>query len=102
MKQTIAYITDIHLDEAYLTDIGVDPRTNWQRLLDDVNARGISSIIFGGDIGEPAANAWFFDTLKDYNLQLTLGNHDTFLEVRKHFSIPDWKYTTEAYYIKED
>jgi Icc protein len=102
MKQTIAYITDIHLDEAYLTEIGVDPRKNWQRLLDDVQARGIRSIIFGGDIGEPAANAWFFDTLKGYNLQLTLGNHDTFLEVRKHFTIADWKYTTEAYHTKED
>jgi 3',5'-cyclic-AMP phosphodiesterase len=100
MKQTIAYITDIHLDETYVTQIGVDPRANWQRILDDVQARGIRSIIFGGDIGEPSAHAWFFESLKGFNLQLTLGNHDTFAEVSKHFKRGEWQ--EEAYYAYED
>src|SRR5688572_27775032 len=100
MNQTIAYITDIHLDETYLTQIGVDPKANWQRILDDVKARGIHSIIFGGDIGEPSAHTWFFESLKEFNLQLALGNHDTFAKVSKHFKREEWQ--DEAYYATED
>lgn len=102
MTKTIAYITDIHLDESYLAEIGVDARTNWQHILADVKAKGIHSIIFGGDIGEMAANAWFFESLKEYDLQLTLGNHDTFAEVRKHVHKEAWKDKTEGYYSVED
>lgn len=102
MTRTIAYITDIHLDEAYLADIGVNARDNWKHILADVQARGIRSIIFGGDIGEATSNAWFFDSLKDYNLQLTLGNHDTFTEARKHFDKAEWKDKAEGYYSLED
>ncbi|HYH15945.1 MAG TPA: metallophosphoesterase [Flavisolibacter sp.] len=102
MTRTIAYITDIHLDEAYLTEIGVNPKNNWKRILDDIQARGIGSIIFGGDIGEPAANAWFFDSLKTYELDITLGNHDTFMEVSRHFKKKEWQYQTAGYYTNED
>jgi len=102
MRRTIAYITDLHLDEAYVSEIGVNARSNWKRLLADVQSRGIGSLIFGGDIGEAAANAWFFDSLKDYDLQLTLGNHDTFAEARKHFHHEAWDGKAEAYYSQED
>lgn len=102
MTKTIAYITDIHLDEAYLTEIGVSARDNWKRILTDVQSRGIHSIIFGGDIGEAAANAWFFESLKDYDLQLALGNHDTFAEARQHFQKKEWKSKAEGYYSREN
>jgi 3',5'-cyclic AMP phosphodiesterase CpdA len=102
MNQTIAYITDIHVDEAYIADIGVNARANWQRILDDVRNRGIRSIIFGGDIGEATAQPFFFDSLKAYQLQLTLGNHDTFAEVSRHFYNEAWKEKGEAYSAQEE
>jgi Icc protein len=62
MKKTITYITDIHLDEKFSMDNGVDARKNWNIILADINQRQIDEVIFGGDIGEAAANKYFWDT----------------------------------------
>ena len=62
MNQKIAYITDIHLDEKFPLDTGVDTRENWKIILNDISSRGINEIIFGGDIGEKTANKWFFES----------------------------------------
>ena len=83
MKQ-VAYITDIHLDDSFPIDAGVDPRKNWQTIFDDVQKRNITDIILGGDIGEPVSLAWFFNSLKGYKLNMSLGNHDKFKEIIKY------------------
>jgi Icc protein len=82
----IAYITDLHVDEDFPIENGADPRRNWELILQDIRQRGISDVIFGGDIGEKETNAWFFKTLEEFNLCITLGNHDEFGEATKHYT----------------
>lgn len=81
-----AYITDLHLDESFTTENGVDARRNWLKILDDVKSRDISKIIFGGDIGEASSNSWFFKSLEEFDLNLTLGNHDSFENSIKYYN----------------
>jgi 3',5'-cyclic AMP phosphodiesterase CpdA len=76
--KTIAFVTDIHLDEGLFEELGVDSRKQWQLILKDIAARGITEIIFGGDIGASSTYPWFFQSVKDYNFRFILGNHDTF------------------------
>lgn len=101
MDQKIAYITDIHLDEKFPLDIGVDTRKNWRTILNDISSRGIDEIIFGGDIGERAANKWFFESLRPYSIAITLGNHDYYDEVIRHYSFGVVEKRTELYYCQE-
>ena len=102
----IAYITDIHLDEKFTLDEGVDARKNWLIILEDVKSRGISQIIFGGDIGTPESNSWFFNSLKEFDLSITLGNHDSFEEAVKYFNpgLPEGQkalyYAMESEFLK--
>lgn len=100
----IAHITDIHLDEAFSIEQGINPRENWALILEDVAARNIKNIVFGGDIGEPASNKWFFDSFKPYsfNVDITLGNHDVFTEAGKHYSNQWMGKTDGLYYSYED
>ncbi|MFY0688296.1 MAG: metallophosphoesterase family protein [Cyclobacteriaceae bacterium] len=72
----IAHITDLHVDEEFPNHYGVNPRQHLDQVLDDLRKRDIDSIIFGGDIGEPNSNKWFFDYLKTFELRITPGNHD--------------------------
>ncbi len=83
MKQ-VAYITDIHLDDSFPIDAGVDPRKNWQTILADVQKRKITDIILGGDMGEPVSLAYFFDSLKGFTINMSLGNHDHFHDIIQH------------------
>jgi 3',5'-cyclic-AMP phosphodiesterase len=76
MNRTIAYITDLHLDEEATFERGVNPRLNFNRVLEDIAARGIEDVVIGGDIGESSAFRSFFDSLKNYRLRITPGNHD--------------------------
>jgi 3',5'-cyclic-AMP phosphodiesterase len=102
--KTIAYITDIHLDEDFPREYGVQARENWEEILHDVATRKISDIIFGGDIGTTESNKWFFETFEKYNvkLQITLGNHDYFPEVRKYYNSDKLDGLNELYYSVED
>ncbi|MGH1385262.1 metallophosphoesterase family protein [Kordia sp.] len=84
MTSKIAYITDIHLDEDFPINQGIDTRKNWDIILNDVKSKGITSIIFGGDIGEKSSSAYFFDSLKSFDIAVSLGNHDDFNEVIKY------------------
>lgn len=84
MKQ-IAYITDIHLDEAFPIEHGVDARRNWNLILEDIASKNIDEIIFGGDIGKRESNQWFFNSVKNFKVHVILGNHDFFSEVNKHY-----------------
>ena len=72
MNKKFAYINDIHLDEQFPIDHGVDARKNWEIILNDVSKKGIREIIFGGDIGEKTVNKWFFESLQDYNFAINL------------------------------
>ncbi|MTI20049.1 metallophosphoesterase [Fulvivirga sp. RKSG066] len=101
MNRKIAYITDIHLDEKFPLDAGVDTRKNWKEILKDISSRGINEIIYGGDIGEKSANKWFFESLQDFSLSITLGNHDYYDEVIKHYSLGVVEKRSELYYSQE-
>ena len=79
MKERIAYITDIHLDEKFPIDLSVDSRSNLKTIINDIKVRGINKIIFGGDIGEASSNQWFFKSLSNFDLNIVLGNHDLHL-----------------------
>jgi len=101
MSKKIAYVTDIHLDEKFPKDQGVDTRKNWTRILSDISSRGIDEIIFGGDIGEKTANKWFFESLRNYSIAITLGNHDYYSEVIKHYNFEVVEKQSELYYSQE-
>lgn len=101
MTTKIAYITDIHLDEDFPTSQGVDARKNWNIVLNDVKSKGITSIIFGGDIGDKSSNAYFFDSLKSFDVVISLGNHDDFHEVIKHYKPVDISNRKAFYYTQE-
>ncbi len=103
MKQ-IAYVTDIHLDEPFTADCGVNARAHLEIILEDIGKRAIDELIFGGDIGEPASNVFFFGSIKRYeeNLKITLGNHDKFETVIKLFKNKFLGNKAELYYSFED
>jgi 3',5'-cyclic-AMP phosphodiesterase len=96
---TIAHVTDAHLGQKVLPggktgsdkmrygDAPAEHKDNLKIVLDDVAERGISELVFGGDIGTQDSNQWFFDTVGTYhvNLRMVLGNHDLLAEVRRHY-----------------
>lgn len=99
----IAFISDIHLDEKFPIEQGVDTRGNWNLILQDVATRKVDEIIFGGDIGERESAQWFFESLKNYpSLNVILGNHDHFSEVGKYYTNNYFQNKTELYYAYED
>lgn len=101
MIKRIAYVTDIHIDEQFPIDQNVDARKNWKIILNDIASRNIDEIIFGGDIGEKSANKWFFESLQNFTIDLSLGNHDDFNEVVRHHDFGIAKMQTELCYSKE-
>lgn len=72
----IAFITDLHLLEKNVGKKGVDTVQNWKSVLDDVKAKGIKKIIFGGDLGEKEALEIIFEDVNDFEVEVILGNHD--------------------------
>lgn len=101
MNEKIAYVTDTHLGEEFPVSVGVDTQKNWQRVLNDISARKIKHVIFGGDIGDRLANQSFFDTLKAYNMSISLGNHDDFDEVIQHYKNDIDPNRSALYYSQE-
>ena len=100
MNRTIAYITDAHLDEDDAFEKGINPRHHWKKILEDIDARGIEEVIFGGDIGEPSAYRWFFDSLQKYRFNIVLGNHDRYDHVKPFYQSGDSE--NELYFSDED
>ncbi len=98
--KTIAFITDIHLDEQLPIDNKVNPVKNFEIVLEDIKSRKINDVIYGGDIGEATAHKYFFEKLQNFSINLILGNHDKFEKVKEHF-IKD-KDKEELYYKIED
>jgi 3',5'-cyclic-AMP phosphodiesterase len=116
VAKVIAHVTDAHLgqkvlfgEEAALGKIayGNEPeehKDNLKLVLEDLTKRGITEIIFGGDIGTTAANKWFFDLIGKYpfKLRMVLGNHDSFSEVCRHYSSDLFDDRSEMFYAYED
>jgi Icc protein len=100
--KTFAYITDAHLDEDYPLEQGAKPKENLHLVLADVATRNINTVVFGGDIGETISNEWFFHLFQPYKLQMTLGNHDIFEEVRKYYVNDMIVSKKELYYSYEE
>lgn len=98
--EKIAFISDIHLDEQFPIDQGVNTRKNWERIIADLKSKNINRIIFGGDIGAPSSHSYFLQTLKDFEVKFILGNHDEFTHVSKFYN-PD-NSNGELYYFMED
>lgn len=96
----IAFITDIHLHEQFPIDQKVNPVKNFETILADMERRKIDEVIFGGDIGEVTAHAYFFEKLQRFSVNFILGNHDQFEYVREYVK----KVTShkEHYYKIED
>ena len=100
MKFTIAYITDIHIDEVEVLEKGVDARKNFLDILTDLSSKDIDEIVIGGDIGEAYSLPWFFENIQRMNIRthITLGNHDNYISVSKHYTVEDNKGNGELYY----
>ncbi len=96
----IAFVTDIHFDEQFPIDYGVDAKENWRRIIADLKLRNINKIIFGGDIGAATGHSYFFKTLEHFDFHLILGNHDDFDKIKTFFN-PE-KGNDELYYFIED
>ncbi len=96
----IAFISDIHLEEQFPLDNNINPTKNFETILTDIRSREINEVIFGGDIGEQTAHKYFFEKLQNLSVNLILGNHDKFENVKKHF-IKDENHH-ELYYKIED
>ncbi|WP_299437735.1 metallophosphoesterase [uncultured Aquimarina sp.] len=102
MIKRIAYITDIHVDEEFPISVGVDSRQNWKTILKDVALRNVDEIVYGGDIGEKSSNSWFFESLRDYKISISLGNHDDFSEAIKYYKNDAHTDHNELFYCQED
>lgn len=100
----IAHITDIHLDEDFPKEIGVDTAKNWSQILESLQGQEIDEIFFTGDIGSAASNNAFFTSLKPFQdrLKITLGNHDAFSEATKYYANSMAEGEQELYYFSED
>ena len=95
MTLRIAHLTDIHMDEPFPKQRGVDAQANWEKVLADVKSRQIEKVIFGGDIGARSSLNYFFNSLKDFDLSISPGNHDLDLEGVPHLENPEGK---DGYY----
>jgi Icc protein len=98
----IAFVTDMHLDEPFTIDNGIDARRNFELVLNDIKARQIDEVIIGGDIGDTGAYPWFYEQLKDFKLDILLGNHDKFDPAAACFAHDFNDPVNEWYYFKDD
>ncbi|MCW3074682.1 MAG: hypothetical protein JWP69_1751 [Flaviaesturariibacter sp.] len=96
----IAFLTDIHLHEAFPLGKKVTPEKNLEVIMADLWKKGIQEIVFGGDIGESSAHPYFFQRINNYPLKVILGNHDCFKTVSDYFNKSDKR--DELYYQEED
>ncbi|NLR98164.1 hypothetical protein HGP17_15220 [Rhizobium sp. P38BS-XIX] len=98
-KTTIAHFTDTHLGQKLVMADAIaggkmrydsEPEEHWdhlRRVLDDIAERGISRIVFGGDIGTADSVPRFFELLERYDFEISviLGNHDAYANVRQYW-----------------
>ncbi len=99
MGHLIAHFTDCHLGQRLVMDREMDNdkmcydpasgehEARLRRVLDDIAGRGITHVVFGGDIGAGDTAGHFFELLKAYpfSLSVVAGNHDTFEGIAPHW-----------------
>lgn len=73
---SLAYITDLHLDEKTPADLGADARGNWNRIFNDLAKHELDMLVLGGDIGEVSGLRDLATMLQGYDWHVTPGNHD--------------------------
>jgi predicted phosphodiesterase len=75
---SIAQITDLHLDDFLADYYQIDSRKNLRTIFDDITKRNISNVVLTGDIGNRKSIPWLIEQLKEYDfsIDITLGNHD--------------------------
>jgi Icc protein len=97
-KTILAHFTDTHLGQRLSARSKVDgDKMGYEEtlgkherqlvtVLDDIASKGISKLVFGGDIGTAKSVAGFFELLGDYDFEmsLVLGNHDTYRNVARY------------------
>ncbi|MEW6640987.1 MAG: metallophosphoesterase [Pseudomonadota bacterium] len=95
----VAYFTDCHLGQRPVMEPDPDGgRMRYdhapdehggrlRRVLDDIARRGVTSVVFGGDIGSRASVGSFFRRLKEHSLtpSIVLGNHDVLDDVTSYW-----------------
>ncbi|MFP2995613.1 metallophosphoesterase [Spongiivirga sp. MCCC 1A20706] len=86
MSIKIAHITDLHLDEAFPHQHGIQTRKRFDRILNEITKEEIDEIVCTGDISENGGLPYFFEQLKSQSLYITLGNHDTFDQVSAFYN----------------
>jgi|SRR5579871_136000 len=113
-RHTIAHVTDLHIGQQPSVDSDVQyklrylsnsdqHRDHFDTIIKDVGSRGITEIVFGGDIGTTDSNEWFFSRLRKQpaKLALTLGNHDKINEVARHFDLAASAAVGKYYYLRD-
>ncbi|PKG42896.1 metallophosphoesterase family protein [Psychroflexus sp. MES1-P1E] len=86
MIKKIAHITDLHLDEQFPFEDQISARERFDSILKNIKENDINDIVCTGDIGEKGI-IYFFKQLKKLNFSITLGNHDNFTEIIKHYNL---------------
>ncbi|OJJ21102.1 hypothetical protein BKI52_11060 [marine bacterium AO1-C] len=103
MYTKIAHITDLHLDEAFPIEQGVQARERFQHVLEDIQHEGIQQIVCTGDIGEGEGIQYFFEQVSAFDLTITLGNHDSFSGIISYSQQKTASGTQQLYYsIQQD
>lgn len=90
MAHSFAFVTDMHLDDAFTRGNQIPARENLISLLQEIAGKGIREVVIGGDIGEPSAHVFLFDALKQYTpaYKVILGNFDKLEDVRRYYQPP--------------
>ncbi|MEO9802438.1 MAG: metallophosphoesterase [Reichenbachiella sp.] len=98
-----ALITDLHAEEDFPLEYGVDAWKNWDILLKDIKKRNIKEIVFLGDIGSMNAHQRLFESMNEltFKYRLVLGNHDDFAEVTQTYQLEPIS-KKEAWYWSEE
>lgn len=97
MSLKFAFVTDIHFDERIGFDKTVNQAQHWKTVLQDLRGRGITNLIYGGDLGKASSYASFFDDVKEFNMNLIIGNHDNEAQIKKYY-----RKGNEQFYFYED
>ncbi len=115
-KTILAFFTDTHLGQKLIakSEIAGDkmgyeetPREHEHHLrlvLDDITQRGISKVVFGGDIGTAHSVGGFFERLHAYafDVSLILGNHDTYGNVAPYYDMAGSTVAGKLCYSQQD
>jgi Icc protein len=100
-RKIIAHFTDAHLgqrlamggeiagDKMRYEDEPEEHKDHLRFVLDDISRKGVSDVIFGGDIGAKESVGGFFELLNGYDFtpSIVLGNHDAYRNVAQYCSV---------------